>query len=56
MRVLECWRASDLPPPCFLKVCDFVGDEVGCFDRDLDVLMVRELQFMAERYWALVEG
>jgi len=32
------------PPPCFLKVCDFNGDESVCFDRDLEVLMVRMLR------------
>ena len=35
------------PPPCFLKVRDFNGDEVGCFDRDLEVLSVGRLQSTA---------
>jgi hypothetical protein len=34
-------------------VCDFKGDEVGCIDRDLEVLIV--LLFKAEQYWALME-
>jgi hypothetical protein len=41
------------PPPVFLKVSDFHGDEVGCFDRDLEVLIVERLLLCDERYWAL---
>jgi len=44
IRVLECWRASDLPSPCFLKVPDFKEDESVCFDRDLEVLIVGMLR------------
>jgi len=42
-RVLGCWRESNCPPPCFMKVCDFDGDKVECFDRDLNVVILWKL-------------
>ena len=55
VRVLGCWRASNLPSPCFLKVCDFNGDEVVCFDTDLEVLILERISPVADRYWAFTE-
>jgi hypothetical protein len=43
------------PPPYFWKVCDLNGDEVGCFERDLEVLIPERLQSEEDWSWALLE-